>query len=63
MSQQRRLMLASILFAVLWTTGMIWWNGSTFAGALILMIGGALTGTIWFFAMRWWFNKFVDNQL
>jgi hypothetical protein len=55
-------MLASLFFAVMWTALMILWNGPSFAGAVILMIAGALTGTLWFFAMRWWLNKFVPNR-
>jgi hypothetical protein len=62
MSPQRRLMLASILFAVIWTVLMIWWNGPTFAGVIIYTIGGAFTGVLWFFAMRWWLNKVAPKQ-
>ena len=62
MSPQRRLILASIFFAVFWTAGMILWNAPTIAGAVILMFAGALAGTLWFFAMRWWMNKFVPTR-
>jgi hypothetical protein len=62
MSPQRRLMIASILFAVIWTALMIWWNAPTFAGAVILVIGGALAGILWFFGMRWWLNKVAPNR-
>ena len=62
MSPQRRLILASIAFAVLWTAFMIWWNAPGFAGAIILAFSGALAGTLWFFGMRWFLNKFVTRQ-
>ena len=62
MSPQRRLILASIFFAVFWTAGMIWWNAPAIAGAIILMFAGALAGTLWFFAMRWWMNRFMPTQ-
>jgi hypothetical protein len=55
-------MIASIFFAVFWSAGMIWWNAPGVAGAIVLMVGGALTGTGWFFAMRWWMNKFAPTQ-
>ena len=45
MSPQRRLIIASIFFAVMWSALMIWWNGPTFAGVIIFTIGGAFTGT------------------
>ncbi len=62
MSPQRRLMIASIFFAVMWTAFMIWWNGPAFAGVVILMIVGPLTGILWFFVMRWWLNKVAPNR-
>jgi hypothetical protein len=58
MTSQLRLILASTLFAVLWTAGMILWNGPTLAGAIIFTVAGALAGILWFFAMRWWIAKF-----
>jgi hypothetical protein len=62
MSPQRRLMIASIFFAVFWSAGMIWWNAPKVAGAVILMVAGALAGTGWFFAMRWWMKHFAPSQ-
>jgi hypothetical protein len=62
MSPQRRLMIASIVFAVIWTALMILWNGPTFAGVIIYTIGGALTGVLWFLGMRWWLNKVAPNR-
>jgi hypothetical protein len=38
------------------------WNGPTFAGVIIYTIGGALTGVLWFFGMRWWLNKVTPNR-
>lgn len=62
MSPQRRLIIASIVFAVLWTALMIWWNAPTFAGAVILAFSGALAGVLWYFGMRWYLNKFIARQ-
>ena len=62
MIPQRRLVIASIFFAVIWTALMIWWNAPTLAGAVILMFAGALAGTLWFLGMRWWMNKFAPTQ-
>ena len=62
MIPQRRLMIASIMFAILWTAGMVVWNGPTFAGVVILMFAGALAGTLWYFGMRWWMTKFAPMQ-
>ena len=55
-------MIASIFFAVFWTAGMYWWNAPTLAGAVILMFAGALAGTLWYFGMRWWMNKFMPSE-
>jgi hypothetical protein len=54
MTPQARLVWASILFAVLWTLGMIWWTGTQTANIVITSIGGVLVGVVWYFAMRWW---------
>jgi hypothetical protein len=60
MSPQRRLIFASVAFAVLWTAGMIWWNSPMeTAGAVILMIAGALAGLLWYFGMRFWMTRFM----
>ena len=46
------MMLASILFAVLWVGGMIWWTGPEGANIVILSICGAIAGVAWYFLMR-----------
>ena len=61
MSPQRRLIIASIFFAVFWTAGMIWWKEPTFVGAIVLMFSGMLAGTLWYFGMRWWINR-INQQ-
>ena len=71
MTPQRRLIFASIFFAVFWTAGMYVWNFWTagmyvlsgpegIAGTLILMAAGALAGTLWYFIMRW-VMKYFSN--
>jgi hypothetical protein len=54
MNCQTRLLLSSVLFAALWTLGMIWWTGTDIANVVITTIGGTAAGLFWFFAMRWW---------
>lgn len=60
--QNRSLVVASIFFAVLWTVFMIYWNAPSLAGGVILAIAGAIAGTLWFFAMRWWMTKFMATR-
>jgi hypothetical protein len=57
MNPQTRLVLASVVFAILWTLGMIWWTGSETANVVALAISGLLAGVIWYFAMRWWTTR------
>ncbi len=54
MSADRRLIVASFVFAILWTAGMIWWNAPGIAGSIIMMIAGAFCGIAWYFGMRLW---------
>ena len=56
MSPQRRLVLASVIFAVLWTLGMIWWTGVEIPNVSGFSISGAVAGVLWYFAMRWWMH-------
>jgi hypothetical protein len=52
MSPKTRLILASIAFAVLWTGYMIWQTAANTASVVILMVSGAIAGTLWYFGMR-----------
>jgi hypothetical protein len=52
MSSEARLVPASIVFAVLWTVGMIFWSGHDTVSIVILTVGGAVAGVMWFFLMR-----------
>ena len=56
MSFDTRLVLSSILFAVLWTVCMIWWTGTETSIVVAMSIGGIAVGVAWYFGMRW-FNK------
>lgn len=50
--------LDGIIFAVLWTLGMvIWEQPSTLAGAVILVIGGVIAGIFFHLAMAWWVRR------
>jgi hypothetical protein len=52
------LKLSAIAFAVFWTGWMIWSSGSfERVNAVILSIGGALAGYLWYLGMRWWFRR------
>jgi hypothetical protein len=57
MPSSNRLVFSSVLFAVLWTLGMIWWTGTETANIIMLVIAGGLAGIFWYFAMRWWFSR------
>jgi len=57
MPSSNRLVFSSVLFAVLWTLGMIWWTGTETANIIMLVIAGAVAGILWHFAMRWWFSR------
>jgi hypothetical protein len=59
MAPQTRLVLSSIVFAVLWTSGMIWWTGTETANIVILSIAGALAGVLWYFAMGWFSARYL----
>jgi hypothetical protein len=53
MPSQRTLVLASIAFAVLWATAMIWLSWPMPAPAMIVpVIAGLYAGIFWFVAMR-----------
>ena len=62
MTPRTRLALASILFAVLWTAGMIWWTGTDIANIVGLSIGGAVAGVLWYFAMGWWMRWWENRR-
>lgn len=57
MSPQTRLVMGSIVFAMLWILGMIWWTGWEIANVVVLSICGVVGGVLWYFAMRWWQNR------
>ena len=48
MTHQKRLMLASIAFAVLWTAAMIGATGTDTANVVIFSIAGAVIGVLWY---------------
>jgi hypothetical protein len=62
MTPRTRLVLASILFAVLWTAGMIWWTGTDIGNVVGLWIGGAVAGVLWYFAMDWWMRWWENHR-
>ncbi len=49
-----QLKLSAIVFAVLWTGGMLWWSGSLDrVNVIAWTICGALVGYFWYLGMRW----------
>jgi hypothetical protein len=63
MSEQRRLVFASLLFAVLWAAGMLWWESPLdTAEAIIIVIAGAVAGIFWYAAMRWWMRWMMRHR-
>jgi hypothetical protein len=62
MSPKITLILASIAFAVLWTGYMIWRIAPDTAGIVILLVSGAIAGTLWYFGMRRVMSVFVEKK-
>jgi hypothetical protein len=55
---QMSLKWSAIVFAVLWTVGMVWWSGSVQpANVVILAICGVMVGYFWYLGMRWFFRR------
>ena len=57
MTSSNSLVFSSVLFAVLWALGMIWWTGTETLNIVMFVIAGALAGVLWYFAMRWWLGR------
>jgi hypothetical protein len=54
MHPSTRLKLASLLFAMLWTVGMVWFSGLfNTVNVLITSFAGAVAGYAWYRLMRW----------
>jgi hypothetical protein len=55
MSPRRTLIVLSIVMAVFWTIGMLWWLPPVAtAGYVVQMVAGAIVGIIWYSGMRMW---------
>jgi hypothetical protein len=55
MSPHRTLITASIVMAILWTIGMLWWLPPTAsAGYAVQAAAGAIVGIVWYTGMRIW---------
>ena len=53
MNPKSTLIVASIVFAVLWTAFMLWWNGPPDTAMVIIwLITGAIAGVLWYWGMR-----------
>jgi hypothetical protein len=58
MSSQNRLILSSVLFAGLWTAGMLWWSAPLdTAHIIILVIAGGIAGLLWYWLFGKWFRR------
>lgn len=56
MSAKTRLLLAAILFAVLWTAGMIWWSAPNGTAPIIIwIVSGAIAGVLWYWLFGIWY--------
>ena len=62
MSEKITWILASMAFAVLWTAYMIWQTSTDMANVIILIICGAIAGTLWYFGMRWAMGKMTARM-
>jgi hypothetical protein len=55
MPSHRRLITASIVMAVLWAVGMLWWlPPAATAGYVMQAAAGAMVGIVWDSGMRIW---------
>jgi len=52
MTSSTRLIVSSVLLAVVWTVMMIWWTGTERANVLVLSLCGVGLGIGWYFVMR-----------
>ena len=53
-----RLKWNAVVFAVLWTGGMIWWSGDyDRVNVVMLTICAAVAGYLWYRFMRWHFQR------
>jgi hypothetical protein len=52
MNPELPLKIASLLFALLWTCGMIFWTGTETANIVILAVCGGIGGVLWYLCMR-----------
>jgi hypothetical protein len=53
MAVSTRLKLSAVLFAVLWTAGMWFWDGPRdVAGTVILALTGTLAGFLWYWIWK-----------
>jgi hypothetical protein len=67
MTAQSRLKLSAVMFAVLWTAGMIWWSGDTsIVRVAILSVAGVMAGLLWYWFMakwqRWMLERSGDSR-
>ena len=64
MSPKTQLKLASIAFGILWTAGMVWWNGvGDTPGMVIHVAMGTLAGIGWYFGMKFVSQRFYGRQV
>lgn len=60
MHSTRRLVPASVFFAIFWTAGMVWWTGdSRFPHVATLAITGSFAATAWFWMMKCFMTRRV----
>jgi hypothetical protein len=57
MSSRTKLALLSIVFAVLWTAGMLWLSAPLeVAQAVIFVISGGIAGVLWYLLFGMWYR-------
>ncbi|MCK1636115.1 hypothetical protein IVA95_00595 [Bradyrhizobium sp. 157] len=58
MDQAKRLKLSAVAFTIFWVAAMLWWSEERYpANIVILVICGAVAGYLWYFGMRWAFQR------
>ncbi len=63
MSRSRnQLIVSSVVFAVLWTAGMLWWSARVNAAhTIILIISGVIGGLVCYWLFGKWFRRHLGH--
>ena len=58
MSARSQLILASLLFTVCWTGGMLWWSAPLDTAKIVIwLICGCAVGLLWYWLFDSWYKQ------